>query len=131
MYKLDEIEKTLLTTFNDVYSKNECKVLAFLLFYKNEFKTSRELEYAMDMRQPEASVALKSFIKKYKWLDIKYIHNTHNKGRPTIYFKLKVDISDIFNKSIVSLTNKTSEIKEKIVEIKKLEKLLREEKKDV
>jgi len=65
----------------------EAKVLIYLFRHTSAF--SRNIEHEMDLRQPEVSLAMSTFLKR-KW--IKTVEQKkETKGRPTIEYSLAVD----------------------------------------
>jgi len=92
--KVKEIEKILSKVPS--LGRLDAKTLAYLLFHKDEYVTSRQIEYDMNLRQPEASASL-SRLKKKKWLDINIerTKKTQVKGRPIQLYKLSVSCEEI------------------------------------
>lgn len=56
--------------------------------------TSRDIEMASGLRQPEVSIAMRH-MNTYNWVDIREEKKTEGKGRPIKLYKLVVPLDDI------------------------------------
>ena len=99
--------------------RNAARVLVLLL--KDVDVTSREIERACDLRQPEVSIALKDLMKR-RWVkDAR--HSREGKGRPTIIFHLAISLDDILDELKAVLVG---DYEKKLHEIEQIRELLRE-----
>jgi len=71
------------------------KVLAYFIENKGVQITSRELERAVDLRQPEVSLALGAFTER-KWITELKPKESEGKGRPTKLYVLGVPAEAIY-----------------------------------
>ena len=113
---LEEITKILVEN-TTLLAKNECKVLAFLI-YSNEYVTCREIENATSLRQPEVSVVLSKFY-RYDWLKEKILPK-QGKGRPIKLVKLSKSNDKIFRFLLQDIEKKIEEYtqrKQKLVKL--------------
>ena len=56
--------------------------------------TSREIEMASGLRQPEVSIAMRH-LSEYNWVDIREEKKTEGKGRPIKLYKLVVPLENV------------------------------------
>ncbi len=56
--------------------------------------TSRDIEMASGLRQPEVSIAMRH-LNKYNWVDIREEKKSEGKGRPIKLYKLVVPLEDV------------------------------------
>ena len=56
--------------------------------------TSREIEMASGLRQPEVSIAMRH-LSEYNWVDIREEKKTEGKGRPIKLYKLIVPLENV------------------------------------
>jgi len=56
--------------------------------------TSRDIEMASGLRQPEVSIAMRH-LNKYNWVDIREEKKSEGKGRPIKLYKLVVPLENI------------------------------------
>lgn len=121
MKKLDELYKKI--SKNMIFlTRCECKTLVYLLINADEFKTSREIEHEMCLRQPEVSMAI-SFFRKKGWIKQKQQHKKGEKGRPTLYFKLSKKPAEILN---ILISEVRGELESKMEQLKTLQSLSKE-----
>lgn len=70
--------------------------------------TSRDIEMASGLRQPEVSIAMRH-MNTYNWVDIREEKKTEGKGRPIKLYKLVVPLDDIIKtiEEEIMMENKT------------------------
>ena len=70
--------------------------------------TSRDIEMASGLRQPEVSIAMRH-MNTYNWVDIREEKKTEGKGRPIKLYKLVVPLDDIIKtiEEEIMIENKT------------------------
>ncbi|MBE3122025.1 MAG: hypothetical protein IMZ53_15655 [Thermoplasmata archaeon] len=85
------------------FGRVEARILTYLLNNGTVSAISRDIEHAMDIRQPEASIGLQRLLELniIKWDALK----TEKKGRPVHRYSLKKSI-EATKKSIVSIAEK-------------------------
>lgn len=74
--------------------KNSAKILVYLA--NAHTATSRDIERATDLRQPEVSIAMSTLMEE-KWIDYQE-NKSENKGRPEKTYTLTLSMGDIVNK---------------------------------
>jgi predicted transcriptional regulator len=92
------------------------KVLAHFIEHRGIEITSRELERAVDLRQPEVSLALSAFTER-KWVTELKPKTAETKGRPTKLYILGIPVEMIYQ-SISKTIEK--DFKEKTVLLEQL-----------
>ncbi len=98
------------------FDKNVAKTIAYLFYYPD--RTARDIEFDMEMRQPEVSVALQYCMKR-NWTKNKK-EKKETKGRPLKIHKLNKSLNEILEEFISERQDgniKYNEILEKIKEI--------------
>ena len=70
--------------------------------------TSREIEMASGLRQPEVSIAMRH-LSEYDWVNMREEKKTEGKGRPIKLYKLVVPLENVINtiEEEILLENKT------------------------
>ena len=70
--------------------------------------TSRDIEMASGLRQPEVSIAMRH-LNEYNWVDIREEKKTEGKGRPIKLYKLVVPLDNIIKtiEEEIMIENKT------------------------
>lgn len=101
----------------------ECSVLAFLLIHDADYRTSRQIEQTMFLRQPEVSMVLSAF-RKYKWIKEKSMKKTGGKGRPVKLIKLSKSQDEIFKMLIAKMDKKIQEFTKQKDGLKQIQKYL-------
>ena len=104
-------------------SRVECSVLAFLLIHDTDYRTSREIERTMFLRQPEVSMVLSAF-RRYKWIKEKSMKKTGGKGRPVKLIKLSKSQDEIFKVLIAKMDKKIQESTKQKEGLKEIQKYL-------
>ena len=99
------------------FQKNTAKILAYLHY--NPDRTAMDIEFDMEMRQPEVSVALQYCLKK-NWIKDRK-EKRESKGRPMKIHRLNRSVKEIVEEYIIELPEndqiKNTEIFEKIKEL--------------
>ena len=98
--------------------RNSARVLVLLI--KDIDLTSREIERAVDLRQPEVSIALTDLMKK-RWVQV-VSQITENKGRPTKIYRLSRTLDEILDEIKSSIVG---EYEKKFEEIEKVRMMIR------
>ncbi|MCP1662534.1 MAG: ArsR family transcriptional regulator [Methanocalculus sp. MSAO_Arc1] len=87
-------QEEIVTLLNGVGMKrNVAKVLVYLSELPEA--TSREIERATDLRQPEVSIAMRE-LKEQEWVNCRE-SKTENKGRPVKIYSISLGLNDITN----------------------------------
>ncbi|MGP8337496.1 MAG: transcriptional regulator [Methanosarcinaceae archaeon] len=81
--------------------------------------TSREIEVASGLRQPEVSIAMRH-LNKYNWVEIRDEKKNEGKGRPIKLYKLIVPLEDIINTIEDEIMLENKNILENIQRLKNL-----------
>jgi predicted transcriptional regulator len=96
---------------------HESKILGYLLTHREQETSSRELERSCDLRQPEASIALKKLMAT-KWIGV-VEQTSSGQGRPSKLYWLRISPEEIYNeieqrfkKDIANLNNTLVQLKE-------------------
>lgn len=107
----DKDEKLLNLLCNAGFTGPEGKILVYLTNFKEA--KSRDIETAMELSQPEVSIAIKEIA------NLVETEKTYKKarGRPVYTYKLKKSLPDIIDEIV---DEKIEKIKDNIEEIKKL-----------
>lgn len=98
--------------------RNSARVLVLLI--KDIDLTSREIERAVDLRQPEVSIALTDLLKK-RWVQV-VSQISENKGRPTKIYRLSRTLDEILDEIKSSIVG---EYEKKFEEIEKVRTMIR------
>jgi len=85
--------------------KNAAKILVYLA--NAHTATSRDIERATELRQPEVSIAM-SVLMDEKWIDYQE-NKSENKGRPEKTYSLTLSMGDIINKIEVAKREEANE----------------------
>ena len=96
---------------------NRGKARLFIYFLNNKQGKSRDIERAMDLRQPEVSLEMRELIKN-KYVTRKFLKK-HGKGRPEILYTA-ITPNKLLAKIEEDTTRKLNEIKSDIVKLKAL-----------
>ena len=97
-------------------NKNEAKCLIFIAD-KDDVK-SKEMEDALDLRQPVVSIAVQELREK-GWIEKKDVKKS-GKGRPTHAYNIKKPIDEIVNDVIKDIEKEIEELKDKKRELRDL-----------
>lgn len=77
------------------FSRNFTKVLLYFIQHGDDKSIRvRDIERAVDLRQPEVSIAIKQLIDR-KWVKINPSLKTREKGRPTKKYRLAIPVEKI------------------------------------
>ena len=117
-FKMSEKDDEILKTLSRMgFTHPKGKVLIYLLNF-GEGK-SRDMEQAMDLRQPEVSIAIREM---QDFLETKKLHKKA-RGRPVFVYKLKKPMLEIIDKIIKTKIDNIHKNIEKLKElINELEK---------
>ena len=118
--QFSEGEEEVAELFWDIgLKKNTARLL--VLMVRDEDLTSRDMERACDLRQPEVSIALKDLMER-KWVkDIRQV--MEGKGRPVKIYHLVRSLDDILDelKKVI-----VGDYEKKLNEIERVREMLRE-----
>jgi len=90
---LDEKDLEIIEALRSVdVPRNEATLITFLA-NMDEASTSREIEMATDLRQPEVSIAMRT-LRNNNWVEEREV-KTEGKGRPMKIYTLSVPIEEI------------------------------------
>lgn len=115
IFKMNEKDEKLLNLLSNIgYSIPESKVIVYLSNFKSS--KSRDIETAMQLSQPEVSIAIKNIS------DLIEVDKTYKKarGRPVYIYKLKKDMHETVKNKADEKIKKTKE------NIDKLKNLLKD-----
>lgn len=112
-------EEEIADLFWDIgLKRNTARVLVLLI--RDVDLTSRDMERACDLRQPEVSIALTDLMKR-KWVkDVRHVRE--GKGRPIMIYHLIKTLDDILDELKSTIVG---DYEEKIIEIEKVRELLK------
>lgn len=96
--------------------KNVAKTLVFVA--SKEETTSRDIEFATDLRQPEVSISMQ-VLRENGWIAKRDIKK-EGKGRPVHGYRLDKTIADIVKEIEAEEKKRIDEIKNNITKIKQL-----------
>ena len=112
--KVDETIKVLASTG---MPKGTARTLAYLST-KDEWATSRDIEKATNLRQPEVSIAVRTLLER-GWVERDSLKR-ESKGRPINIYRMDVDLTDVYMSIESDEKEKIAEVEENLVHIKEL-----------
>jgi len=112
--KVDETIEVLASTG---MPKGTARTLAYLST-KDDWATSRDIEKATSLRQPEVSIAVRTLLER-GWVERDSLKR-ESKGRPINIYRMDVDLSEVYKSIESEEKEKIAEVKENLVHIKAL-----------
>ena len=112
--KVDETIEVLASTG---MPKGTARTLAYLTT-KDDWATSRDIEKATHLRQPEVSIAVRTLLER-GWVERDSLKR-ESKGRPINIYRMDVDLSDVYQSIESDEKEKIAEVEENLVHIKEL-----------
>ncbi len=112
--KVDETIEVLASTG---MPKGTARTLAYLST-KDDWATSRDIEKATSLRQPEVSIAVRTLLER-GWVERDSLKR-ESKGRPINIYRMDVDLSDVYTAIESDEKEKIAEVEENLVHIKEL-----------
>jgi predicted transcriptional regulator len=100
--------------------KNIAKVIVFLAEVKEA--TSREIDLAADLRQPEVSSVMRE-LRELGWIAEREL-SKEGKGRPMKSYKLTVELKDIVSEITKRKRDELSKVKENLARLEELAGLM-------
>ena len=97
------------------YARSIARCIIYFLSQKEG--TSKQIERAMDLRQPEVSTSMKALIKE--GMIIKIHIRMEKKGRPELLYKLSIGNKQLFNKIEKMITKKIEKTLKNLQELRK------------
>jgi len=114
---LDDRDREFAETLREVgVQQNVAAIITYLM--NVDKATSREIEIATDLRQPEVSIGAKT-LRHNGWLDESDIRGV-GKGRPSKLYKLKASIDEIIRHCEEEKIQESSQIMQSIQKLKQL-----------
>ena len=112
--KVDETIEVLASTG---MPKGTARTLAYLTT-KDDWATSRDIEKATNLRQPEVSIAVRMLLER-GWVERDSLKR-ESKGRPINIYRMDVDLSDVYTAIESDEKEKIADVEENLVHIKEL-----------
>ena len=112
--KVDETIEVLASTG---MPKGTARTLAYLST-KDNWATSRDIEKATSLRQPEVSIAVRTLLDR-GWVERDSLKR-ESKGRPINIYRMDVDLSEVYTSIESEEKEKIAEVEENLVHIKAL-----------
>lgn len=112
--KVDETIEVLASTG---MPKGTARTLAYLTT-KDDWATSRDIEKATNLRQPEVSIAVRTLLDR-GWIERDSLKR-ESKGRPINIYRMDVDLTDVYMSIESDEKEKIAEVEENLVHIKVL-----------
>jgi predicted transcriptional regulator len=115
---LDEKDLEIIDALRSVDVPRNTATLITVLANMNEASSSREIEMATDLRQPEVSIAMRT-LRNNNWVEEREV-KTEGKGRPMKTYTLSVPFEEII-KHYGDMKNKESaQIRESIQRLREM-----------
>lgn len=118
----EETKELISALINANISKNVAKCLIYLAI--NKEGSSRDIETAMEMRQPEVSIGIQE-LRKLNWVAKFEKTREEGKGRPIHFYKLTVPIEQVLEYIENKEKERIREINENLEKIKTLVRKLK------
>ncbi len=112
--KVDETIEVLASTG---MPKGTARTLAFLSS-KDDWATSRDIERATNLRQPEVSIAVRGLLGR-GWIERDSLKR-ESKGRPINIYRMDVNLADVYQSIESDEQEKIAEVEENLAHIKEL-----------
>ena len=112
--KVDETIEVLASTG---MPKGTARTLAYLTT-KDDWATSRDIERATNLRQPEVSIAVRTLLDR-GWIERDSLKR-ESKGRPINIYRMDVELTDVYTSIESDEKDKIAEVEENLVHIKAL-----------
>jgi predicted transcriptional regulator len=112
--KVDETIEVLASTG---MPKGTARTLAYLTT-KDDWATSRDIEKATHLRQPEVSIAVRTLLDR-GWIERDSLKR-ESKGRPINIYRMDADLTEVYTSIESDEKGKIAEVEENLVHIKAL-----------
>jgi len=112
--KVDETIEVLASTG---MPKGTARTLAYLTT-KEDWATSRDIERATNLRQPEVSIAVRTLLER-GWIERDSLKR-ESKGRPINIYRMDADLHDVYTSIESDEKEKIADVEENLVHIKVL-----------
>jgi predicted transcriptional regulator len=112
--KVDETIEVLASTG---MPKGTARTLAYLTT-KDDWATSRDIEKATNLRQPEVSIAVRTLLER-GWIERDSLKR-ESKGRPINIYRMDVNLADVYTSIESDQKEKIAEVEENLVHIREL-----------
>lgn len=113
----ERVERAIEVLSSTGMPKGTARTLAYLSS-KGDWTTSKEIEEATSLRQPEVSIAVRNLLDR-GWV-MRDSLKRDSKGRPINIYRMNTDLSEVYRSIEIEEMEKVAEVEENLAQIKKL-----------